>query len=59
MASNNPNRTTIFLDEDLKKKLKIYCIEHNYTLNGFIREAVVEKLERDSHKTEGKQVVNK
>jgi len=40
-------QTTIYLDEDLKKMVKIYCLNENITMNWFIIEAIKEKINKE------------
>lgn len=42
----NPIPITVYLKPSLKKKLDRACTTHGYTITGFARGAIMERLER-------------
>jgi hypothetical protein len=44
----NYKQVKLSMPNDEAEALEKYCIEHNYTKAGFIRQAIKEKMERDN-----------
>lgn len=43
-------RAALYLNEDLKELLKLYCVINEVSMSEFVEAAVWEKLERDDYK---------
>lgn len=45
MQDNEKVKTTIYVDKDLLKKFKIYCVENDESVSGFVTKAMEKVLE--------------